>query len=148
MRLVLFRRWREGDATIGTLFVDGRLECFTLEDVVRTVGPAVPDAEEIGRVKVAGATAIPAGRYRVSMVDSPHFGRVPTLHDVPGFSLIRIHAGNTAADTRGCILVGRRRVAAAIVESRAALEALVAKVEAAVAGGGAVSIEILDGVVA
>ncbi len=96
MRLELHRRKRTDTATFGELFVDGVLECLTLEDVVRSDG-----------VKVWGATAIPAGTYKVTVNLSPRFKRVmPRLLGVPMFDGILIHKGNRSADTHGCILVG------------------------------------------
>lgn len=99
-------------ATLGTLYkvdltsITGdfavNIICRTLEDVVRKV-PGQP----VSAWKVPGQTAIPSGRYRVEVTYSPKFKRwLPVLHDVPGFTGIRIHAGNTAKDTEGCILVG------------------------------------------
>jgi hypothetical protein len=107
MELTLYRRPTVGTATPGDLYVDGALECRTLEDVVRVDDPATPQDE--GK-KVWGQTAIPAGRYRVRMdVVSPRFGRIlPRLEGVPGFTGILIHSGNTVEDTHGCILVGQR----------------------------------------
>lgn len=108
--------------------------CFTLEDPVRAPG-----------VKIAGATAIPVGRYRVRLTRSARFQRVlPLLDDVPGFTGIRLHAGNTAADTAGCILVGLRREADAILDSRAALDALLPHLEA-VAAPEEIWIDVVDG---
>ena len=118
MKLVLQRQPSTAACTLGRLFVDGEPECWTLEDVVRPP-----------RVKVDRATAIPPGTYRVEVTHSPRFGvRLPLLHDVPGFVGIRIHPGNTADDTEGCILVGTDRGRNAILRSRAA---------ARQAGGGA-----------
>lgn len=80
--------------TIGKMYIDEVETCYTLEDVVR---------EE----KIYGETAIPAGRYRVVVTFSNRFQRdLPLLVDVPNFTGIRIHPGNTAADTHGCLLVG------------------------------------------
>lgn len=82
--------------TIGRLYIDGEYECFTLEDKVR-----------VGESKVFGATAIPAGHYRVVRDLSQRFGRrMPHVLNVPGFEGIRIHSGNTDKDTFGCILLG------------------------------------------
>jgi hypothetical protein len=105
--------------TIGELYVDGEFVCYTLEDAVRDH-------------KIPGETAIPAGRYQVILTWSPRFRRIlPLLMDVPGFEGIRIHPGNTAADTEGCILVGKVRGAAAVFQSRDAFDALFLKLEAA-----------------
>lgn len=52
-------------------------------------------------------SAIPPGRYKVTIYASPHFGReVPLLQGIPGRSEIEIHYGNYPTDSRGCILVG------------------------------------------
>lgn len=84
--------------TIGVLIIDGAITGYTLEDAVRT-GPKVP-----------GSTAIPTGVYEVAMTFSPHFQKaLPLLQNVPRFEGIRIHGGNTDADTRGCLLVGTSR---------------------------------------
>ena len=96
--------------TIGRLYVDGEYFCDTLEDRVRNLRK---------EAKVAGETAIPDGRYKVTITMSPRFGRLlPLLHDVPQFTGVRIHAGNTAKDTQGCILVGFNRVKGKVVDSR------------------------------
>jgi hypothetical protein len=110
VELLLARKWFSPVATVGELFVAGRHQCFTLEDFVR-------EGE-----KVPGATAIPTGRYALKVNYSRRFNMVlPILVDVPQFSGVRIHAGNDAGDTEGCILVGRTRGEDWIGESRAAL---------------------------
>ena len=133
MQLVLQRGPSRDGCTIGRLTIDGKAECWTLEDVVRS-GPKVPRE-----------TAIPAGTYKVTVSMSPRFGvRLPLLLAVPGFEGIRIHPGNTAADTEGCILVGSDKGKAAILRSRAAFEKLLPKLEAAVSRGEPITIEILE----
>lgn len=98
MELLLLRQGFGKKSTEGELFIDGKHECWTLEDVVRT-GP-----------KVAGATAIPCGRYKIEMYESPHFKRrLPHLLNVPGFEYILLHRGNSSIDTKGCPLVGDKR---------------------------------------
>ena len=137
MEIRLRRRWTERDATLGELTCDGTFECFTLEDEVRE--------GDIMVVKVAGKTAIPAGRYQVVITRSQRFGRdLPLLLNVPNFEGIRIHPGNTAANTEGCILVGTKRGPARIDDSRTAFEALFAKIQAALAGGDRCWITIED----
>jgi len=96
MILRLDRIYKLEDCTIGKLFVDNVFEAFTLEDPVRADG-----------VKVQDRTAIPPGAYDVVIDYSNRFKRLmPHILEVPMFSGIRIHSGNTAEDTSGCILVG------------------------------------------
>ncbi len=81
--------------TTGKLYVNGINECFTLEDAVRN------------GTKVIGKTAIPIGTYKVIIDASTRFKQdMPHILDVPNFTGVRIHAGNTSADTDGCILLG------------------------------------------
>ena len=120
MQLRLTRKIFTEESTIGELQINGTFECFTLEDVVRN-GPKVP-----------GKTAIPVGAYTVVISFSQRFGRpMPELLSVPNFAGIRIHAGNKAVDTEGCILVGRGRSTNAIDNSRVAYDILFAKLSAA-----------------
>ncbi len=138
MKLTLNRSPSDAACTIGQLFVDGHAECFTLEDVVREV-----PGEPVARWKIFGETAIPRGTYSVIINFSPHFGRnLPLLVNVPGFDGVRIHPGNVAANTEGCILVGLDRLSDSIGRSRLAFDPLFAKIEAAVARGEPVSIEV------
>ncbi len=124
--------------TFGQLFVDGAKQCETLEDPVREVEGATVD-----NWKIKGDTAIPRGRYRVIVNHSQRFGRdLPLFLNVPGFEGIRIHAGNTEADTEGCILVGTKRTATSILESRIAFNELFADIQEALANGEQVWIEV------
>lgn len=133
MKLTLERLQLDPDVTIGALNVDGQFQCWTLEDVVRA--PAAP--------KVFGQTAIPYGTYGLAITMSPHFGReLPLLLAVPNFSGVRIHPGNTAADTEGCILVGADRLGKSLGHSRAAFDALFPLIRNALAKG-AVTLEIV-----
>jgi hypothetical protein len=118
--------------TIGRLLIDGRFECFTLEDGIR-------------RRKVAGATAIPVGSYPVTVTHSPRFRRrLPLLANVPRFDGIRIHPGNSSADTAGCILVGKTWNSGSdrIGASRMAFDALLPKIDAALKAGDAVELTV------
>lgn len=104
MELKLCRYAHGSDSTGGILFVDGKFNCFTLEDEARDV-------------KVPGETRIPCGKYEIKLRNAGgmtkryaerfdfHDGML-WLQDVTGFELIYIHVGNTDDDTEGCILVG------------------------------------------
>ena len=120
MLMQVLRKTFTDQSTIGELLVDGAFECFTLEDVVRP------------GEKIFGETAIPDGTYRVVVTMSPKFGvRLPLLVDVPGYSGVRIHPGNTKRDTLGCLLVGTGKARDAISGSRAAFQVLMKKIEKA-----------------
>lgn len=122
MNLTLQRTEQSTGYTLGTLAVDGAPYCLTLEDEVR------PDGQ-----KIPGATAIPPGRYRIVVDYSPRFGRaMPHVLDVPGFAGVRIHTGNTVADTQGCILVGMDHIKAMLLRSREAYRPLLAKISDAI----------------
>ena len=126
MNLVLIRRRFTDRSTIGELCLEGEQtrECYTLEDRVRQ-GPKIP-----------GKTAIPAGRYQVLITHSARFKQpLPLLVNVPGFEGIRIHPGNTAADTAGCILVGRERGEDCVRKSRLAFAPLFAMIQRALDHG-------------
>lgn len=138
MQLTLLREASTEKATPGRLYLDGEPFCYTLEDPVREV-PGRPVAEW----KIAGQTAIPAGTYRVALTVSPRFKReLPLLLDVPGYSGVRIHAGNRADDTEGCILPGLTRGPDFVGRSREAEAALIYRIAAARARGDAVTIEV------
>jgi hypothetical protein len=93
--------------TIGDLLIDHKIFCHTLEDVVRLKGAP----------KINGETAIPAGRYSVILTMSNRFKRImPEILKVPGFSGIRIHGGNTAKDTEGCIIVSSNIITQSMVQ--------------------------------
>lgn len=103
MEFLLQREKSQAGGTPGTLYAEsGDVVAFTLEDA-NILGLTVME-------KVKGETAITAGRYEVTLTWSNRFGRVlPLLLGVEEFEGVRIHAGNTAEDTTGCILVGLGR---------------------------------------
>lgn len=97
-----------GNSVLGKLLVDGNVVCDTLENK---------------------DTLIPCGTYKLSVCDSPKFKRKLALvynDNVPASRGIRIHAGNRAESSRGCILVGFGRVNDTITHSKAAESAVTA----------------------
>lgn len=138
MRITVERLQRDVDVTIGSMSVDGAWQCWTLEDTVREK-QGVP----VAQWKIPGETAIPVGLYRVTIDMSNRFGRLlPLLINVPGFAGVRIHPGNTAANTEGCILVGRDRLPKSIGASRIAFDRLFAKMSEAQRRGEAIELEV------
>jgi len=111
MIVKVIRSFKGPEYTIGKLYIDGQYFCDTLEDTVRAKGE-----------KVYGKTAIPAGMYRVKKTFSPRFKKIlPEILEVEGFSGVRIHAGNTAKDTEGCILLGLNKTKGAVINSQNAV---------------------------
>jgi hypothetical protein len=87
--------------------------------------------------------AIPEGRYAVVISYSPKFKQwLPILLGVPMFKGIRIHAGNTAEDTAGCILVGENKEKGKVINSRLWLNRLKQKIVEAKERGEAVWLSI------
>ena len=124
MNLNLKRIYYKEEYTIGKLYIDGIYFSDTLEDKDR----GLTDKDNISTIKakkVFGQTAIPKGNYKVIMSYSPRFKRVlPLLLNVKGFEGIRIHSGNTAKDTNGCILVGKNNVKGMVTNSKDTLSNL------------------------
>lgn len=130
MNLNLVRKVFTDNSTIGILYVDELFFCYTLEDTVRPV-------------KIQNETAIPSGTYEVVLDWSDKFKRVmPHLLNVPNFSGVRIHGGNTKEDTAGCILVGGFKMTDFIGDSRVTFIKLFSRLEQAT---DKIIIEILDG---
>ena len=134
MHITVTRIFKGPNYTIGRLHIDGSYFCDTLEDTVRELPVSCPDTPRGAacrcKRKVYARTAIPAGCYRLTMEYSPRFKRrLPYLHDVPHFLGILIHSGNTADDSAGCLIVGRNRVKGKVLDSRATLQELIARIE-------------------
>ena len=126
MDLKLKRIFRGDKYTIGHLYIDDNYYCDVLEDVDRGLSSDMSE-EQIKKIKVYGKTAIPTGKYKVEVTYSPKFKRyLPILLNVRGFSGIRIHSGNTAEDTLGCLLVGFNKVKGQVINSRVTSDKLTA----------------------
>lgn len=131
MELVLNRKTRSSQSTIGELLVNGTFQCYILEDYDRGLHDGM-NLSKIQSTKVYGQTAIPKGRYEVVITYSNRFKQyMPLLLNVKGFEGIRIHSGNTAADSLGCLLTGQTRGVNFVGNSRGAFKSLMAKLKAA-----------------
>jgi len=129
MKMILTREIKAPTFTLGKLQV-GKLELNTCEDAIRDH-------------KIAGITAIPEGTYKIIVNFSQRFQKhLPLLLDVPNFSGVRIHSGNTAVDTEGCILVGTTRTKGGVANSRYAMGLLMEEMQKAIDLGDNVWIEI------
>jgi Steigviridae/Suoliviridae L,D-carboxypeptidase/transpeptidase len=131
MELELTRSVKTNKSTIGELTVNGIFECFILEDKDRGLRKDMPISELIV-MKIKTRTAIPTGRYEIVVSFSDKFQKMlPLLLDVPAFAGIRIHPGNTDANTEGCLLPGKTKSPDMIGSSRVAFTALFDKIKAA-----------------
>jgi hypothetical protein len=126
--------------TIGEVWVDGVFECYSLEDSVREV-PLKPVSEW----KIAGQTAIPAGTYDVVIDFSNRFHRLmPHILNVPGFTGVRIHSGNTDKDTEGCILIGQEKTSDYIGHSKAAFDTFFPQLQDALQAGQTATVTVTN----
>ena len=106
MKVLLNRRWKKSEYTIGEWIVDGVKICNVLENPDRGLRQDM-SLTEIKKRKVPKNTAIPTGHYIIKMTYSPRFKcMMPQILDVIGFSGIRVHSGNWVYQTDGCPLLG------------------------------------------
>lgn len=118
MKLKLVRKYRKETYTIGKLYVDGVYLCDTIEDRDRGLDDSMSLADIMVK-KRYGETAIPYGTYKVEITYSPKYKKMmPEIKNVKGFSGIRIHSGNTAKDTLGCLIIGKNTQVGMVTESR------------------------------
>ena len=129
MELTLKRIALRSEYTIGKLYVNGEYVCDTIEDTVRDLDKDGKFAN--GEVKIPGKTAIPYGRYEITMkVKSPKYsnfskyswakkydGYLPRLLNVSQFDGVLMHVGNSALDSEGCIIVGENKVVGKVINS-------------------------------
>lgn len=135
MELVVDRKWKKQGYTISNLIINGKWFCNVLEDTDRGLDNSM-NLNRILELKKPSITAIPKGKYKITLdVYSPKFGsrafykricngKVPRLLNVKGFEGILIHAGNTAKDSAGCLLVGRNLKKGKVLNSQATFEKL------------------------
>jgi hypothetical protein len=143
MELVVLRYRDDTTATSGLLFIDGKFECYTLEDEYRAT-------------KLAAETRIPEGTYELKLrLEGTHhvdyLKKFPKEHigmlyvtNVPGFEYILIHIGNTEKDTAGCLLVGTNPAGMTLTESTPAYLKMYKQVAPAIKSGKKVTIKYVD----
>ncbi|QOR57504.1 putative transpeptidase [uncultured phage cr124_1] len=120
MKLTLKRIALRPTYTIGKLYIDDVYFCDTIEDTVRDLNKN--GKFDNGEKKVHSKTAIPYGIYEIKWTYSPRFKKyTPQLMNVPSFEGIRIHAGNTSADTEGCLILGKNKLVGKVLNSRATI---------------------------
>lgn len=117
MKLTLKRIALRPTYTIGKLYIDDVYFCDTIEDTVRDLNKN--GKFDNGEKKIHSKTAIPYGIYEIKWTYSPRFKKyTPQLMNVPSFECIRIHAGNTSADTEGCLILGKNKQVGKVLNSR------------------------------
>ena len=133
MKLLLERKYLMDTYTIGKLSINGEYFCDVLEDKVR-----------MPFIKIPKETAIPYGTYIVSITYSGKFQReMPLLNNVPQYSGIRIHSGNTEVDTEGCLLVGENKIKGKVINSKVTFDKLYPILKETFDKGEEITIEIV-----
>lgn len=112
--------------TISKWYIDGKYVCDGVEDTDRGLKQEMSVAQ-LQTLKMYGKTAIPAGTYTIKLTYSPRLatkryaakyeGCLPEVCDVKAYSGVRLHPGNTAEDTLGCLLPGYNKVKGKVVQS-------------------------------
>lgn len=139
MELKLHRLFKNNTYSIGKLYIDDVYFCDTLEDTDRGIKSTMA-VDEIAKLKQKSITAIPTGRYKITLsIQSPKFktynqyefckGYLPRLINVPGFDGVLIHIGNKPEDTDGCILVGKNKAKGQVLESTTTFKELYNKLK-------------------
>jgi len=129
MNLMLKRTDFTDKSTIGELTINGKFICYVLEDKDRGLKDSM-DIKEIAMLKLYGVTAIPYGTYKVDLTMSNRFKKVlPILYKVKGYEGVRIHSGNTAEHSLGCLIVGRKKGIDKVSESLLAMGDLMSILE-------------------
>lgn len=135
MEILVYRKWKKEEYTVGRLSVDGTLFCNTMEDTDRGLDDGM-EMWQIKNKKIPTRTAIPAGRYIVDMdTVSPRFskydfykrvcdGKLPRLKNVKGFDGILIHCGVDHTNSAGCLLVGYNTTVGKLTDGKEAFKIL------------------------
>lgn len=129
MEVLVYRKYKKPDYTVGRMSIDGTFICNTMEDVDRGLDDGMQDWM-IKNKKIPNVTAIPTGRYKIDMdTVSPKFskypfymevcqGKLPRIKNVRGFDGILIHCGVDHSNSSGCILVGMNTKVGKLTDSK------------------------------
>ena len=127
MNIRVDRRYKKKEYTIGKVYIDDVYFSDCVEDADRGLDASMP-SNKLNRMKIAGKTAIPKGRYKIDMnTISPKFryrpwgkkydGIVPRLLGVPCFSGVLIHPLNNAEQSLGCLGFGENKVKGGVINA-------------------------------
>lgn len=129
MEILVYRKWKKSDYTVGRMSIDGEIICNTMEDTDRGLDDGMQDWQ-IRNKKIPNVTAIPTGRYKIDMdTVSPKFskypfymevcqGKLPRLKNVKGFEGILLHCGADHSNSSGCILLGLNKVRGKLTDTK------------------------------
>ena len=133
MEILVYRKWRKPDYTVGRMAIDGVIVANTMEDVDRGLDDGMPEWM-IKNQKIPNVTAIPTGRYEVDMdTVSPRFskypfymevcqGKLPRIKNVKGFTGILLHCGVDHSHSSGCILLGLNKQRGKLTDTKETFE--------------------------
>lgn len=143
LKVLLDRKWRKDEYSIGRLYVNGELWCNTLEPTDRGLTSSM-STELIKKIKVKGKTAIPLGKYYITMSYSSKFKmELPLINDIKCFSRVLVHIGNYPKDTEACILLGNNNKVGMVSNSTFWVKKFVNKVKEAINHGEMVILEVI-----
>ena len=120
---------------ISHIYIDGEYICDGIEDTDRMLNNEM-GLSEIMKIKVPRKTAIPTGKYRLTLnVVSPKFqkykyymffcsAKMPRVLEVPGYEGILIHKGVDQNSSAGCLIVGYNKIKGKVINSQEAFEKL------------------------
>lgn len=153
MEILLNRRYKKENYTIGLLSIEGEFACSTLEDTDRALDDGMEDWQ-IRNKKIPNRTAIPTGRYEIDMSTiSPRFsqkpfymevcqGKVPRIKNVKGFDGILLHCGTDETHSSGCLLLGLNKIKGKLTDSKETFKKVYALMKEAHDKGEAIYITI------
>lgn len=135
LTLYLMRNFLKQEYTIGNLFATGyelngkkirKIEegflCNIIEDKFR--------GNDLKNKKVYGETCIPEGNYEIKMTYSAKYKKeLPQLMNVPFFEGIRIHSGNSAKDSEGCLIPGMNKEVGKVLDSKFHTDIIITKIK-------------------